>query len=219
LGEALKSALDAPVSALVQASERTGQDIAEQSRDALEAVLKAFLDGLGQTVGEQAKALTGTLEETRKAAQDMHRAYKESLEQHHLSVQDSLQAHAGSFGQTAASFETLQASIDNLLTLTTPLLHQMIGHQESLLHALEQESASAQVIGRAAGELSLAAQASRDTVEQFVTLAERLRETGKAMGGGSSSGSTSAPPPRGIDRNLVRQLRALKSEPGSPTEE
>jgi hypothetical protein len=95
----------------------------------------------------------------------------------------------------------------------------MIGHQESLLHALEQESASAQVIGRAAGELSLAAQASRDTVEQFVTLAERLRETGKAMGGGSSSGSTSAPPPRGIDRNLVRQLRALKSEPGSPTEE
>jgi methyl-accepting chemotaxis protein len=217
LVKGLGSALEAPVSALVQASERTGQDIAVQSRDALEAVLKAFLDGLNQTFGEQARALTGTLEETRDAAHDMHKAYRDSLEQHRASVQDSLQAYAGSFGQTAASFASLQGSIDNLLALTTPLLHQMIGHQEKLLHALEQESASAQVIGRAAGELSLAAQASRDTVEQFVTLAERLRETGKAMGGGG--GVSAPPPPRGIDRDLVRQLRALKSEPGSAAEE
>lgn len=218
LGEALETALKGPVAALLQASERTGQDVAAQSRDALEAVLKAFLDGLDQSFGEQNRELAGTLQETRKAAQEMHATYKASLEQHHLSVQDSLQAYAGSFGQAAANFETLQAALDNLLGQTTPLLRQMIDHQDRLLAALEQESASAQVIGRAAGELSLAAQASRDTVEQFVTLAERLRETGKAMGAGGGGGS--APPsPRGIDRDLVRQLRALKTEPGDPAGE
>jgi hypothetical protein len=202
----LEAALKDPVSTLAKASEKTGKDIAAQSKETLESVLNAFLDGLHQNFGKQAKDLKSTLEETEKAAKEMNKAYKESLELHHKSVEDSLQAYAGSFGQTAASFESLQAAVDNLLTLTTPLLRQMISHQEGLLSALEQESASSKVIGRAASELSQAAQASRDTVEQFVTLAERLRETSKVIGGNGAAFRGSA------DKELVKQLRALKSD-------
>jgi len=208
----VEMALREPVNALTAASQKTGKDIAAQSRDALEAVLKSFLDGLQQHYGKHTKELKTALEETEKAAREMNKAYRESLAEHHKSVQDNLQAYAGSFAQTAASFDALQSSVDNLLSLATPLLRQIISHQEGLLSALEQESASSKVIGRAASELSLAAQASRDTVEQFVTLAERLREASKAVGSAGTAPSSRV----GVDRELVRQLRALKSEVSEP---
>jgi hypothetical protein len=158
----------------------------------------------------QMKELSETLEETRKTAKSTDAAYRKALESHSDQVAEQLGVYAGSFGQTAASFETLQGSVDGLLTLTAPLLRQVIAHQEALLKAIEDETTASKVIGRAASELSAAAQASRETVGQFITLAERLREANKAAGGGNAGG--------GSDKRVVQALRALRSGFGETDE-
>ena len=202
----LEESLKKPMAKLAEASQQSADKMSDEARQALEAILAAFLESLGKHFGKQMKELESALQETTKAAGAMQSAYQQSLEKYQAAVAESLADYAGSFSQTAANFESLQAAVDNLLTLSGPLLRQMIGHQEALLSALEQESASSKIIGRAASELSLAAQASRETVEQFVTLAERLREASKTISGGSGGARNG-----GAERELVQKLRALKS--------
>lgn len=97
-------------------------------------------------------------------------------------VSRSAVAHTGADLQSAAaSFEGLHTVVENLVTLVAPTLRQVIENQESLLAALDEESRSSKVLGRAASELGSAAQASRETVERFIALAERMRETSNAI--------------------------------------
>ena len=203
----LEDSLKKPMALLTDASRQSAEKMSDEARKALEEVLASFLDGLGKNFGKHMKELEAALQETTKAAGGMQKAYQESLDRHQVAVNESLASFAGSFSQTATNFESLQAAVDNLLTLSGPLLRQMISHQEALLSALDQESASSKIIGRAASELSLAAQASRETVEQFVTLAEKLREASKTISSGGGAGARNG----NAERQLVEKLRALKS--------
>lgn len=198
----IEEALREPLTRLTAAAERSAETQAEQSREALEAVLDSFLKGLDQHFSAQFDTFKSTLEETRKAAAALDESYRTLLEEHRKQIAEDLGTHAESFERTAANFETLQGVLENLITLVSPMMRQIVDNQESLLNALDQEASASKVISRAAAELSTAAQASRDTVERFITLAERLRETSKAMGGGAN-----AP----IDPGTISELRALRS--------
>jgi len=197
----IEESLREPLARLTAAAERSAEAQTEQSKEALEAVLDSFLKRLDQHFGEQFQTFRSTLEETRQAAEALDESYRASLEDHRNQLVQDLSAHADSFERTAANFEALQSVLENLITLVSPMMRQIVDNQENLLNALDQEASASKVIGRAATELSTAAQASRDTVERFITLAERLRETSKAMGG------TSGAP---IGPGTISELRALR---------
>jgi len=198
----IEETLREPLARLTAAAERSAETQTEQSKEALEAVLDSFLKRFDEHFGDQFQTFRSTLEETRQAAEALDESYRASLEDHRKQLVQDLSAHADSFERTAANFEALQSVLENLITLISPMMRQIVDNQESLLNALDQEASASKVISRAATELSTAAQASRDTVERFITLAERLRETSKAMGG-----TPNAP----IDPGTISELRALRS--------
>ena len=159
--QTLNQSFDAALKTLTEFEKRSQKDLTND----LKTYSETLKSGVDRHSKEIAKLIDGALKQVKQTA-------------------DSTLGQAGSDLQNAsASLDGLQESIDNLVTLVTPILNQVIDNQENLLHAIESESASSKVIGRAAGELSAAAQASRETVERFISLAERMRETSREIRG------------------------------------
>ena len=87
----------------------------------------------------------------------------------------------------------MHAGLQNMMTLAMPILNQIIDNQESLLTSLESDAAASKSIGRASSEMSAAAQASRETVERFITLAERMREVSNELQAAVNGGGQEMP--------------------------
>ncbi len=191
------------VEALLKASAKTAGNVEKSFRDAVQALAKqsqahgqALADQIASSLkqvktdeSERYAALAQDLRDFTQALRDQvetHSQRFEELLENQLSKTEELASSvlnkgAADIARTAASFEALQGSLESMITLITPIMRQVIENQESLLSAVEAESSASKVIGRASSELSAAAQASRETVERFIALAERLREIGATM--------------------------------------
>jgi phage-related protein len=157
--------------------------------------MKGVSDGLNEAVKEVATALGN---ETKEIAEKLAGEANQHAEQFNAALERAITTIEAlgtqQLGQatedltkTAASFDSLHTSLENLITLVTPTMRQVIENQESLLHAIESESSNSRVLSRAAAEMSAAAQVSRTTVDRFMALAEVLRETSTNMGKAANS--------------------------------
>lgn len=191
--QTLNQSFDAALKTLTDFEKRSQKNLTND----LKAYSETLKTGVDRHSKEFAKLVDGALKQVKETA-------------------DSTLGQAGTDLQNAsASLDGLQESIDNLVTLVTPILNQVIDNQENLLHAIESESASSKVIGRAAGELSAAAQASRETVERFISLAERMRETSREIrglrGGGKDDGKQPITGQPKVPKELGDAIRDLES--------
>jgi len=161
----------------------------------LSAGIKGVSDGLNEAVkgvatalGKETKEIAGNLAgEANRHAEQFNTALERAIATIESLGTQQLGQATEDLTKTAASFDSLHTSLENLLTLVTPTMRQVIENQESLLHAIESESSNSRVLSRAAAEMSAAAQVSRTTVDRFMALAEVLRETSTNMGKAANS--------------------------------
>ena len=229
------------VETLLNASAKTAENV-EKSFHAAADTLTKQSEAHGRALAEQiatSLAQVKTDEADRYATlagdlQDFTQALRDQVDTHSQRFEDLLDNQlrktedlansvlnkgAADIARTAAGFEALQSSLESMITLITPIMRQIIENQESLLSAMEAESSASKVIGRASSELSAAAQASRETVERFIALAERLREIGTALNARVGAPSapntpqrTTASPRTGKLTRAVRELKNVARE-------
>jgi hypothetical protein len=201
--------------------------------DGLSASIKEIAGSASAETKEMATALTAETKDIAAAmAADANRhveAFNEALDRAMTSLESmanqQLQQTTDDLSRTALSFETLHTSLENIVTLMSPMISQVIENQESLLRAIESESSNSRVLSRAASEMSAAAQVSRTTVDRFLALAEVLRETSTNIGRAANTnlrGKVS--PPKSAKRpalkasggssfgDAIRQLRQTSHE-------
>ena len=207
--------------------------------DGLAASIKEIAGSASTETKEMATALTAETKDIAAAmAADANRhveAFNEALDRAMTSLESmanqQLQQTTEDLSRTASSFETLHTSLENIVTLMSPMISQVIDNQESLLRAIESESSNSRVLSRAASEMSAAAQVSRTTVDRFLALAEVLRETSTNIGRAANTNTRGVvSPPRTAKKaalkaggssfgDAIRQLRQTSHEDEEPDEE
>lgn len=170
----------------------------------LSADLASYTENLRDQVDSHSHRFEILLEETLKESSEIAKTV--------------LTQSASDIARTAESFDALHAGLQNMMTLAMPILSQVIDNQESLLTSLESDASASKSIGRASSEMSAAAQASRETVERFITLAERMREVSNTLRAAVSGGRLEVPgrpgTPKGSRRlsQAVQELRNVARE-------
>lgn len=193
---ALQSAV-ASVERVESAYAKSLDAVAKQAKDSAQSMAKEFKGAMNGVKNGEVKAR----KERNDALRDMAKLMADEFKGHSAGLQaaldkavksaetlsaKSVEKTAADLAETAQSFGKLNAGVENLVAMITPVLQQAIANQESILAALESESSNSKVLGRAANEMNAAAQASRNTVDRFLALAEALRETTAAIKSGEA---------------------------------
>ncbi len=218
ISQFLKSASDVSAKAeksFVLANATIAKQTDEQLK-ALNASFMAALKTLSQFEERNRKALTKDLDGLVKAlnsevaghSKDFGKLVEKGLKDVKETAETTLYGAEANMQTAAASLDGLQETIESLTTLVTPILRQVIDNQEGLLSAIESDASSSKAISRAANQMSAASQASRETVERFITLAERLREISRTLQSDGRKGAAG-----GKERNdeLSKAIKELKS--------
>jgi hypothetical protein len=180
--DAIKSEETARVAAQTEAIKAMTDELGTSFNGITEG-LSASIKEIATGLGEDTKGIAETMAaDANRHAEEFNTALEKAIETVRNLAGDQLQRSTDDLTRTASSFETLHTSLENIVTLITPMIRQVIDNQESLLTAIESESSNSRVLSRAASEMSAAAQVSRTTVDRFLALAEVLRETSTNMG-------------------------------------
>ncbi len=173
-----------------------------QAGAALDAgALDQFADRQAQLFSDQSSHLREVLEAAAAAAKRIEDAAKGS--------------DAAALHQLADQARTLNKTMDGLgksLRDLRPLLEAGAENGNVIRQHLTSDASVAQHLQKAAKDMGAAAQASRDTVERFITLAEKLREAARALTGPSGEVATPADPEAA--RRLSEALRELRRVAG-----
>ncbi|MFQ5533348.1 MAG: hypothetical protein ACE5EM_00805 [Sphingomonadales bacterium] len=208
---------------LLKASTQTVANADKSFGDAITGLaeeIKGTLNRLHTNEGERFDQLNRDLEtyagELRGHVENHSRAFATTIErmlEEAAAISNSvLTQSAGDMARTAESFDALHGAVENMLTLIMPTLHRVIANQENLLAALESDASASRVISRASSEMSAAAQAGRDTVERFITLAERMREVSSTINA-NTAGIRNAPrrAPAAASKRLAQAANELRN--------
>lgn len=169
-------------------AEKLTRQAAEQV-DSLSDAFRGSLEAISEREAEGRKELASDLRrlsQTLGEEVDSHSRQFEALLNNLLNrveylTETAVATSAADLAQTAESFTNLRTVVESLVVSVAPILNQIVDTQERLIKALEDEGAAGKIIARSAGDMSAAARASRETVERFIVLAERLSETRSAL--------------------------------------
>ena len=177
--------------AVASLEKQTGKQIKDMSVQ-VEAMVKALdardaksrtdlhkeLAGIGKSLTEQTKTLSSELAKV--------------VDQSGSGRASSAGAGAGGavkqLSTAADSMKKVQATLDKTMSSILPLLEQIAANQSTLNDLLQRDAGAHKAIGQAADELKSAADTSRETVGQFIELAERLRDTSRSLRGARKTG-------------------------------
>ena len=242
-------ALKAEDAERIKAQTESLKEMTGQLTTSVKSVTEGLNDAIKEvatTLGSETREIATSLStETKDMAANMAAEANRHAERFNSALDRAIKAVESLSGQqleratedlskTAESFGSLHTALENLVTLVTPMMRQVVENQESLLSAIESESSNSRVLSRAASEMSAAAQVSRTTVDRFMALAEVLRETSTNMGraannnvrtADAASAVTAAPAPKAKPEkkaskaasgssfgDAIRQLRSSSSE-------
>ena len=240
LGRDIEKAIATPLKALTDAASRLSEDQSAQIQQVLRATLKAFVVEIEKHVGseikesqalvkaaaDQAARLEKSFADANKAlvkqakaqANDFSRALDKAVKSisdldkaNQTTVKTGLATAARDLATTADKLKTLSTSADKLVASVKPALDDVGANQKALLEALKSQDDSSKVIGSAATDLKAASKASKELIEAFVGLAEKLRQATTALKNG---GSTSATRPE-TTIEIGKGLRQLRERTGS----
>lgn len=150
----------------------------ENIRTLLQKVLEAFIADLNKTQGAHFSSLDSILKETVKTAQSLSDTYQDQLKQLSKGLNTTFKALKESENAFAKNNDKAVKALQDSLEKH----HKALGEQQQqLIDSLEREEQGSEAIGRAAEDMLAASKASRETVERFITLAERLREVSRGI--------------------------------------
>jgi hypothetical protein len=163
------------MAALMEATKALSADQSARSADMIRAITDEFLKKLTGGYGDKVTALGKSMHAltvATKDAQEQAKAMSVSFQAATSTVAAVEAAHAASLQKLA---ETAAQSIQNAATATQQSTREM-------LEALGRDGDSTRGISQAAEQMAAAAKASRETVERFIALAERMRDLGRGVG-------------------------------------
>ena len=150
----------------------------ENIQTLLQKVLEAFIADLNKTQGAHFSSLNSILKETVKTAQSLSDTYQDQLKQLSKGLNTAFKALKESENTFAKNNDKAVKALQEALEKH----HKALGdQQQQLIDSLQREEQSSEAIGRAAEDMLAASTASRETVERFITLAERLREVSRGI--------------------------------------
>ena len=180
----IDQALSKPIQALVDASTRRDQDQSAQVQQILQGTLKAFVAELEKNVSKEIR------ESQRLVRSVTDQAIK--LEKSYTDTNNALAKQA----KTQAS--DLTSAFDKTL--------KNLGSLEKA------NQATTKVINTAASDLKEAAKASRESVESFVELAEKMRQATNALKNTTPRGVAGGGDGKDASSEVGRSLRKLRNQ-------
>lgn len=191
----------APVAdALTAAAEKLSDAQERISQAAIEKACTRFLASLEQASGVRTEALAGSIsalersassllsavEQTEKRLTAAHEAQSAQTSEsfsaalHALQQQQAEQASALQ-NELRALANELRAMTEAAVQTLTEQASQASAATQQTLNLLAQESGRTATITQAAEQMDAAARASRETVERFIALAERMRDLSQSL--------------------------------------
>lgn len=211
--------------ALSDTADKLAETQAATTREGIEAACERFLMQLEEATGNRTAALADTMtamersaaalldavaqtEARLSAAHEAHAA--QAAEGYAASLQALHQQQAGQVQAMLADFramaEELRAMTEAAVSSVTEQVSQTRDATQQALNLLAEEAGGAKSIGQAADQMAAAARASRETVERFIQLAERMRDLSQSVtslptdSGTGTSTSTGTPTAANIKR-------------------
>lgn len=219
LTDTIEKSLKAPMAALAG-------DQSKSVRKLVDNTLKSIRTGLQEPMKKQVtdleksvKSASHIIAQTQKAFDKANADLAKNLTQHEKALSKDFAGYAESLkvatdGQTkaAGTLDQLSASIAASLDGMKPLLDRIAAGQENLMSTIEDEATAAQVIGASSKDLNAAAKASRESIEQFVSLAENLKAVSVALQNAGTASVSKADGDRPAE--LSQAIRDLKESSG-----
>lgn len=207
----------APVAESLTAAAETLADSQERlSQNAVEAACTRFLEALEGATGTRTAALAESMAALERSANGL----LDAVAQTEARLAAAHETHTAQVAEGyAASLQALQQQqaeqVNSLLTEFRAMAGELRGMTEAAVHSvteqvsqtreaaqqalilLTNEAGGTASIGQAAEQMAAAAKASRETVERFIALAERMRDLNQA-----TAPATSAPLAGGLSDGL-----------------
>ncbi len=211
LAKAIDTSLHAPMETLTAATVKLTAEQADMVSGLVKSSLAAFVENLEKHAGDQIRESNNVMKSTATLASKIERSFTDASKnvvKAGKEQSDSIANVSKELNKTLTMFKGLEQGLEKSVKALQPMMDQAIENQKALLSALDDESASSKTIGQAASEMTAAAKASKDTVESFIVLAERMRDAAKALSGAQASGLKKT---SDSDR-LTNAFRELKSQ-------
>jgi hypothetical protein len=204
-------------------SEAAGALTAQSERH-LESLTAVFRQGLESRAEQEAAARAGLAEElatvSRTLGEDV-RSHSEQiakllntiLDRVEYLTESAMAASSADLTKTTESLNGVREVVESLVLSVTPILNQVVDTQQRIVSALEDEQSAGKVIARSAADMNAAAKASRETVERFIVLAERMTESRQTAAVRQGPTAAHAPPPSSQgaqDKSLSQAIRQLR---------
>lgn len=195
-------ALEPSMQALREASIRLSGDQADAVKALLSDVTRDFTRQQTDHFGGQIGTMRQMLESAAAAVKALEEAAKGS--------NAAALKHIADHGRNLA--RALDHAVKEMRDIR-PLLMQSAEQGKAIRQHLESDGSTARQLQKSAKDMAAAAQASRETVERFITLAEKLREAAQALTGPGGELQTPADPEAA--RRLSEALRELRRVAGT----
>lgn len=240
----IEGAISEPLKALTETAARLSEDQSAQIQQVLRATLKAFVSEIEKHVGGEIKESRALLKAVADQATKLEKSYADANralakqakaqasdlsgaldkalksisaldKSTQATIRNGLSTAAKDLSATADKLKTLSATADKLVSSVKPALDDVGANQKALLDALKSQDSSSKVIGSAASDLKAASKASKDSVEAFVGLAEKMRQATNSLKNG---GTVSAERPA-VSIEIGKGLKQLRQRTGSAGKE
>jgi hypothetical protein len=185
LTRSIEASLRPPLEKLTEVSAQVSGKQSEITAQVIKSALDAFIRNLEKEIGGQFRKTNTLLKSTLSLSAKVEKGFIGSLKdlaKHNDQQASSASAVSKEINATLNSLKGFEKTLEKAINSIQPTLDRVLANQAALLKALTDEKTGSKDIKEAAGEMSKAAKASKDTVESFITLAEKLKEASRAMG-------------------------------------
>ncbi|MEM8799643.1 MAG: methyl-accepting chemotaxis protein [Pseudomonadota bacterium] len=177
LSKSVEATLDAPLKALGDAAKDLSARSTEQSAELIENALSEFLSSLDKRYGAELSAVGKAIEETKGISVNAQEKTSQSVDDISRTFESTLKKFTK---ESTAELKRLHGQMDNLVKDLSSALTHIAGQQQEILGLMAEGQSASTQIHAGATEIGEAAKVSRETVERFITLAERMREISRS---------------------------------------
>lgn len=211
LAQDVERAVRPSLDALTSAAARLVDDQVHQTSALMEKTVLLFIEKLASASGTQFEKLGETIAALHSSAEAGLAGIEATRVQTDSAITEQLRELNESYKSSVSSMQRQQArhvnkavedmrkmaeDLSALMTQTTQDLRAQAeagtAATSQLVDVLRQETGGRGTIGEAAEQMATAARASRETVERFVALAERMRDLNKALASAPAGKAASA---------------------------
>jgi hypothetical protein len=190
----LESTFAKAAQSMTEMADSQSQAMVEEVRKSIALAEKAETEARQALTTDMERFAGAMTDEVKNHTQAFQALLNSMLDRVEYLTESAVATSAADLARTAESFGRLREMVESLVLSLTPVVNQVVDTQNRLIGTLEDDQAASKVIARSASDMSAAARASRETVERFIVLAEKLSEGRSAATAPQSTPAPSTAP-------------------------